>query len=101
VAHLVAGRVLLVLGELDGLAVVRRAVEAGEDALGDGPGAELEPWSRARRAGSRSERAVGVMPSPWPSPPPVRGRGLSFADELAFEALASRPPLPRRGRGSG
>jgi hypothetical protein len=56
--HVVAGGVLLVLGELHRLAVVRRAVQAGEEALGDGadpqlegpePGQHLRVEQRARR----------------------------------------------------
>ena len=42
VAQLVAGRVLAVLGELDRLPVVGRAVEAGEHALGDRADAQLQ-----------------------------------------------------------
>ena len=59
VLELVAGGVLLVLGELDALALVGRLVEPGEDALDDGAGAHLDSGEARERLGVK-ERHEGV-----------------------------------------
>ena len=59
VLELVAGRVLLVLGELDALALVGRLVEPREDALDDGAGAHLDSGEARERLGVE-ERHEGV-----------------------------------------
>jgi hypothetical protein len=49
VAKLVAGRVLLVLGELHALALMRALVQPGEHALHHRPGAQLHPGQLGER----------------------------------------------------
>ena len=57
---LVAGGVLLVLGELDGGAVVRRAVQARQRALDDAARAQLEILQLGERERIQASHSLGT-----------------------------------------
>ncbi len=60
-ARVIAGCVLAILGELDGEAVVRAAMEAGPETLDDGAGAEFEAADGHERLGMDEGSAGGKL----------------------------------------
>lgn len=60
-ARIIAGGVLAILGELDGEAVVRAAMEAGPESLDDGAGAEFEAADGHERLGMDEGGAGGKL----------------------------------------